>query len=211
MITTTSILRVNAIILLPMFLALARASSRFDERRHYPVASETPKDSIVLRLSTVGGAEFVVYTHNGGVVLIRGSEQSHQLILHWANSDRDGVQVGLCSVAPLPGRGRTNEPGVLTTTRTIQLNRSTPFTLSLATAVKIELVDGGTSSLSSDRKRQSKLPMPNRVTNHSYQVSGGYASEGSSGSQCCLTCSGITVCGCSVSGSCGSCCVGSCC
>jgi|GEM_PF-6432784 len=29
--------------------------------------------------------------------------------------------------------------------------------------------------------------------------------------QCCLTCDGITVCGCGVDGSCGSCCVGSCC
>jgi|SRR5437868_771792 len=30
-------------------------------------------------------------------------------------------------------------------------------------------------------------------------------------SQCCLTCSGTTVCGCSVTGTCGSCCSGSCC
>ena len=31
------------------------------------------------------------------------------------------------------------------------------------------------------------------------------------GGECCLTCSGVTVCACAVTGSCGSCCVGSCC
>lgn len=153
---------------------------------------------VTLRLTFDNGAIFTVTQYEGEMIRVERDGSAFGIATHIDTGHSYQVTAKILKVLPVTAPVSIADEGTVEIS-SVELGRKAlelPVGELGVTAEVISITyDLGTSR---ERKRTSRV--------HIYDdlIGGGDP-------QCCLTCSGVTVCGCRVSGDCGSCCVGTCC
>lgn len=189
-----------------------------------PVRDHRGSDLITLRLWLESGDSLVVSAHDGGIIRVRRDEESYALILRKNDDQILPVEISVV---------RTNSGADCSTLLIRRLSLSSGTTrcqFGVASIREIELVGASTSfeKQNSNRSRNKNRNVNGSANKNSRDaknannatgddrggggIGGGASGPGGlGGDQCCVTCQGISVCGCRVIGPCGDCCVESCC
>ncbi|MEK6303420.1 MAG: hypothetical protein AABO41_22145 [Acidobacteriota bacterium] len=149
---------------------------------------------IMLRLTFDNGAVFTVAHFEGGMTKIKRNGSTIGIAARINTEQWNQVTAKIFKVVPVEVQGKSLGESIAEI-GTVDIAREASELPNGEMGVKVEVIGIVYEVKVGEGRNESSRFRP-------------LAGEGG---ECCLTCSGITVCDCYVAGSCGSCCVGACC